>query len=201
MAWSQKERNPFHPDSEAFPQLTRPHVARIAAPMLLLRSSFCIEVGTVTCEALAWQLDPDNIGTCWAEPELRCQLSQVFRACSLATIFGCAVRPMLGIAAPKPPAPETFSCEQWAQLIETSGGAWIGILEPYLAFGAFWIGNPAIVLGWFAFKLATKWEAGKTSFRCLLLLARSLTCSGLLSGAFWDPTCHRGFWWARSRTY
>lgn len=80
---------------------------------------------------------------------------------ALATVLGCGVRSLLDIAAPKPRAPEPFSCEQWAQLIESSGGPWIGALERYLSFAAFWTGNPTVILGWLTFKLAAKWEAWK----------------------------------------
>ena len=79
----------------------------------------------------------------------------------LATILGCAVGPLMRVAAPRPNAPAPFSAEQWTQLIEASGGGWIGALERYLSFGAFWTGNPSIIMGWFTLKLAAKWEAWK----------------------------------------
>jgi hypothetical protein len=40
-------------------------------------------------------------------------------------------------------------------------GDWIGFLERMLAFVAFWQDELTIVAGWFAFKLAAKWETWK----------------------------------------
>ena len=40
----------------------------------------------------------------------------------------------------------------------TEPGIWLGVLERLLSFAAFFVNAPIVVAGWFAFKVASKWQ-------------------------------------------
>ena len=77
----------------------------------------------------------------------------------IATALGFGVNRLLSAAAPQPARPEQIPAEVWTQIVlRTPGGKWIGALERYLSLAAFWTENPSLIAGWFAFKVAAKWE-------------------------------------------
>jgi hypothetical protein len=88
---------------------------------------------------------------------------EVITAIITAALLGLLVKPMLGRAARKPLPPNQISEKIWDQMILGSmgGGQYVGLTERYLFLGALWMGNEALIAGWFAFKLASKWEVWK----------------------------------------
>ena len=57
--------------------------------------------------------------------------------------------------------PFGVSAEQWKKVTELpseSAGKWLGGLERLLFFLGIWFDASAIIVGWLAFKVATKWE-------------------------------------------
>ena len=91
-------------------------------------------------------------------------LLKVVTGLAIASGLGFFVSRILSFAAPAPEIPkDKISAEVWNQLTHQrgTGGKWIGTLERYLSLAAFWTGNPSLVAGWLAFKVASKWEVWK----------------------------------------
>ena len=87
---------------------------------------------------------------------------EIVAAIAIATVLGFGVKRLLSVAAPKPTAPVNIDNEVWQQIFqESGGGGWIGAGERYLSLAAFWTANHSLIAGWFAFKLASKWEVWK----------------------------------------
>ena len=65
----------------------------------------------------------------------------------IAGSLGCIVALILSSATPAPAIPENkIPDEVWNQLIHRSGGGkWIGRMERYFCFAAFWTGNVTLV--------------------------------------------------------
>jgi hypothetical protein len=87
---------------------------------------------------------------------------EIVSAITIATVLGFGVKALLSSAAAKPTRPDNIAAEVWDQIFEgTGGGPWIGALERYLSLAAFWTKNYALIAGWLAFKVASKWEVWK----------------------------------------
>ena len=72
------------------------------------------------------------------------------------------VRRVLSKSAPEPACPEHIPSGIWRQIVALgAGGKWSGALEQLLALTAFMHGDSALIAGWLAFKLASKWEVWK----------------------------------------
>lgn len=73
-----------------------------------------------------------------------------------------AVKPLFAFTTDrdKPSPPTGMDPAAW-QLITQRGssGFWIGFLEAFFCFCMFWLGAYEAIAGWFAFKVAAKWEA------------------------------------------
>jgi hypothetical protein len=82
---------------------------------------------------------------------------------AIAYGLGFIVSRILSSATPAPEIPkDKIPAEAWNQLTKPgTGGKWIGTLERFLSLAAFWTGNPSLVAGWLAFKVASKWEVWK----------------------------------------
>lgn len=67
------------------------------------------------------------------------------------------------------PAPSAAIEKEWTDLTkdpeEDKSGAILGDLERVLFYLAFWLGAQEIIAGWFALKVASKWEAWGTTGR------------------------------------
>lgn len=67
------------------------------------------------------------------------------------------------------PPPSAAIEKKWADLTadtkEDKSGAILGDLERVLFYLAFWLGAQEIIAGWFALKVASKWEAWGTTGR------------------------------------
>lgn len=75
-------------------------------------------------------------------------------------VLGIGVGGFMDWAVPEPTCPAAIEPEQWRALTERVGaGKGIGYLERLLILLAFWIGEHELVVAWFAFKVAAKWEA------------------------------------------
>jgi hypothetical protein len=76
-------------------------------------------------------------------------------------LLGLAVKPLLDYAKksmPLPP-PSEGTATQWAAVTGgNEGGRYLGHLERLLFFCAFMAGAEAVVAGWLAFKVASKWN-------------------------------------------
>ena len=58
-------------------------------------------------------------------------------------------------------APDGIDANEWRSAtgqVAPQSGRWIGWLERLLTFGAIWIQAPLLVIGWLAFKVASKWQ-------------------------------------------
>ena len=58
-------------------------------------------------------------------------------------------------------APDGLPIDLWNALRESntiSGGAWLGTLERALGATAIWMNSTELLIGWFAFKVASKWQ-------------------------------------------
>lgn len=67
----------------------------------------------------------------------------------------------LAEAAPKPVRPDQIDERHWELMLRSTGGWWIGALEQVFFVGALWVGSGELVVAWFGFKVASKWEAWK----------------------------------------
>ena len=59
------------------------------------------------------------------------------------------------------PAPNDESKEIWNTLCESGypkAGTWLGTLERFVGVAAMWTRSPELLIGWFAFKVASKWQ-------------------------------------------
>ena len=77
-------------------------------------------------------------------------------------LLGLRVKPLIKRVKTKVSIerPSEIEEEQWKRLTGgNEGGEIIGNLERFLFLGAFWIQSPAIIATWFAFKVASKWNA------------------------------------------
>lgn len=77
-------------------------------------------------------------------------------------LLGLLVKPLIKYVKKTIPitCPSEIKEEQWNRLTGGNEGGWIlGNLERFLFLGAFWIQSPAIIATWFAFKVASKWNA------------------------------------------
>lgn len=63
-------------------------------------------------------------------------------------------------------APSGVSKEDWESFVRPEGregaGEWLGKLERILAFFSFYCGAYAVIAGWFALKVASKWQVWAT---------------------------------------
>lgn len=75
-------------------------------------------------------------------------------------IVGCLVdRVKSGITVPPPSEALKADWEELTSDQNDKSGAWLGDLERITFFFAFWFSAYAVVVAWFAFKVAAKWEA------------------------------------------
>lgn len=82
-------------------------------------------------------------------------------------LVGCIVdRVKKGIPVP---SPSTAIESKWSELTndpeEDKSGKTLGDLERVFFYLAFWLGAEEIIAGWFALKVASKWEAWGTTGR------------------------------------
>ncbi len=76
----------------------------------------------------------------------------------LGFIVKCIFRVMTEKDKPRPP--KDIDSAVWEEIIgRRDGGMWLGWIECIFSFCMFWIEAEAAIAGWFAFKVATKWEA------------------------------------------
>ena len=83
-------------------------------------------------------------------------------------LFGIVINVCVGwilkVTVPKPKHPDFIKDEDWDEFMNRSGGnrgAWIGFFERLLIFLFVWLNQPTIIVAWFAFKVAAKWESWK----------------------------------------
>ena len=80
----------------------------------------------------------------------------------LTLLLGLAVKPLVNGAkeSMKLPPPTDWLAGRWKELTDhNEGGAVLGFLERALFFLAFSLKADAVVAGWLAFKVASKWNA------------------------------------------
>jgi hypothetical protein len=78
----------------------------------------------------------------------------------ITIVLGLSVRCIVEGAVPKPIRPTPMDEETWNGITEpVQAGKWIGFFERLLLLMSFWTSQYTIVAGWFAFKVAAKWEA------------------------------------------
>ncbi|MEW5980257.1 MAG: hypothetical protein AB1898_31065 [Acidobacteriota bacterium] len=80
----------------------------------------------------------------------------------VTVLLGFTVGPLLEFATSRlrPRPPTGIAPVKWNEIIaREEAGAWIGLLERFVALASFWIPAYSIIGGWLAFKLAAKWEA------------------------------------------
>jgi len=86
---------------------------------------------------------------------------EVFVGLVATFLLSWVVKPILDriTKADKPAPPKGMEQPVWDEIIDRgSGGKWLGWLERFFSFGAFWIGAHVVLAGWLAFKVAAKWE-------------------------------------------
>jgi hypothetical protein len=82
----------------------------------------------------------------------------------LLLLVGSAVRPLVAYATDfdRPNPPKGIEEHIWWDIVDRgSGGSVLGHLERLLFFAAFWNGEPILVAGWLAFKVASGWQNWK----------------------------------------
>jgi hypothetical protein len=80
----------------------------------------------------------------------------------ITIVLGLFVRALLGWALPYPAKPTLMNQEDWDAFTERPiKSDLLGFFERLLSFLAFAISQYVIIGGWFAFKLAAKWETWK----------------------------------------
>lgn len=90
------------------------------------------------------------------------ELGQIFVGVTVTLVLGCGVGALLDILVPCPVRPKTLKEEVWNALSQpVHTGKWIGLFERLVSLIAFWIPAYAILGGWLAFKVASKWETWK----------------------------------------
>jgi hypothetical protein len=81
-------------------------------------------------------------------------------AIGLALLVTPAPGRLLKRVAPEPEVPHGVNAEFWQNLVaKTDAGLWIGIAERLLIVIAMLAQAPTLIVGWLAFKVASKWEA------------------------------------------
>lgn len=81
-------------------------------------------------------------------------------AIGITIVLGLSVRCLVEGAVPKPIRPSLVDEDAWQGITErVHTGKWIGFFERLLLLMSFWIPEYTIAAGWFAFKVAAKWEA------------------------------------------
>lgn len=80
----------------------------------------------------------------------------------IVTTLGCFVDKFLGWIVKKPELMSEFKKDDWEKIVSPSyAGDWIGFFERLIFLASFWMGVHTIIGGWFAFKVAAKWEVWK----------------------------------------
>ena len=94
----------------------------------------------------------------WFHAELAGGLGSIAVACFAGLVPGT----VLERVSPPPSCPDGIDNTLWAWLVgKTDVGFWIGSAERGLVLAALWMQAPTLIVGWLAFKLASKWEAWK----------------------------------------
>jgi len=90
------------------------------------------------------------------------QLIEFSVGLAITISLGCGIKKLLEKIVPKLEKPETINEEDWNALTyHFEGGKWIGFFERLLSLVSFWMSEFTIIAGWFAFKVAAKWEVWK----------------------------------------
>ena len=113
----------------------------------------------------------------------------VLAALLIANLPALVVHPLFRQATHKPPPPRGVDAELWKQIVDRTSAGWlIGLLERNLALAALWIGKETLIAGWFAFKLASKWEV----FRDIVKVPESV--DGLTTLEWFGARSQLGSW-------
>lgn len=89
-------------------------------------------------------------------------LVQILVGLLVTLSLGLIVKPLLKHAkkSMKLPPPNSTLTDEWARVVSgNEGGRVLGHLERFLFFCAFFANADAVVAGWLAFKVASKWNA------------------------------------------
>ena len=92
---------------------------------------------------------------------------QIIVAVLLTAFFGLGVRHFLERVTRdiELPPPKKVKPEDWKKVYKPGkdqlATKWMGVLERFVFLAGFWLETPAIIAGWLAFKVATKWEVWK----------------------------------------
>lgn len=89
-------------------------------------------------------------------------LAQILVGFLVTFLIGLGVRPLLEYAKKTMslPPPSAALASEWKKVVSgNEGGRVLGHLERLLFFGAFYVNAEAVVAGWLAFKVASKWNA------------------------------------------
>lgn len=92
---------------------------------------------------------------------------QIIVAVLLTVFFGLFVKQFLERVTRdlELPPPKKVNAEDWKKVYKPGkdqlATEWMGVLERFVFLAGFWLGKPAIIAGWLAFKVATKWEIWK----------------------------------------
>ena len=92
------------------------------------------------------------------------ELIKMLVAIGLTMLLGHSIRPLLrAVSSDVTPSSENKKVKTILQALLKNNrvGQWIGRLERLIFLAGFWIGEPAVVAGWFGFKIATKWTVWK----------------------------------------